>query len=78
VFHRIRPSIEAHLTVVYAALAVSRAAQAATGLSIRKIITTLRPLRSANMTIGGTTVTVPPRIPADAQAVLDDLRQGGH
>ncbi len=38
VFHRIRPSIEAHLTVVFAALAVSRAAQAATGLSIRKII----------------------------------------
>ena len=30
VFHRIRPSIEAHLTVVFAALAVSRAAQAAT------------------------------------------------
>ena len=78
VFHRIRPSIEAHLTVVFAALAVSRAAQAATGLSIRKIITTLRPLRSANMTIGGTTVTVPPRIPADAQAVIDDLRRGGH
>jgi hypothetical protein len=78
VFHRIRPSIEAHLTVVFAALAVSRAAQAATGLSIRKIITTLRPLRSANMTTGGTTVTVSPRIPADAQAVLDDLRRGGH
>ncbi len=30
------------------------------------------------MTIGGTTINVPPRIPADAQAVLDDLRRGGH
>jgi len=78
IFHRIRPSIEAHLTIVFTALAVSRAAQAATGLSIRKIITTLRPLRSATMTISGATITVPPRIPAEAQAILDDLRQGGH
>jgi len=78
VFHRIRPSIEAHLTVVFTALAISRAAQAATGLSIRKIVTTLRPLRSATMTISGATITVPPRIPAEAQAILDDLRRGGH
>ena len=78
VFHRIRPSVEAHLTVVFAALAVSRAAQAATGLSIRKIITTLRPLRSATVTISGATITVPPRIPAEVQAILDDLRRGGY
>ncbi len=78
VFHRIRNSIEAHLTIVFAALAVSRAAQAATGLSIRKILTTLRPLRSATLTISGNTITVPPRIPDEAQAILRDLRQGGH
>jgi hypothetical protein len=35
-FHRIRDSIQAHLTVVFAALAVSRDAQARTGVSIRK------------------------------------------
>jgi hypothetical protein len=43
VFHRLRDSIEAHLTVVFAALAVSREAQARTGLSINKILKTLRP-----------------------------------
>ena len=31
VFHRLRDSIEAHLTIVFAALAVSREAQARTG-----------------------------------------------
>jgi len=34
IFHRIRDSIEAHLTIVFAALAVSREAQARTGVSI--------------------------------------------
>jgi len=41
VFHRLKDSIEAHLTIVFAALAVSREAQTRTGLSIKKIITTL-------------------------------------
>ena len=53
VFHRLRDSIEAHLTVVFAALAVSREAQARTGMSINKIVKTLRPLRTATITLGG-------------------------
>jgi transposase len=52
VFHRLRDSIEAHLTVVFAALAVSREAQARTGLSINKILKLLRPLRTATITLG--------------------------
>ena len=36
--HRIRDSIEAHLTVVFAALAVSSEAQDSTGVSIKKIV----------------------------------------
>ena len=78
VCRRLRPGSDAHPPVVFAPLAVSRAAQAATGLSIRKIITTLRPLRSATVTISGATITVPPRIPAEAQAILYDLRRGGY
>ena len=78
VFHRLRDSIEAHLTIVFTALAVSREAQARTGLSIRKILTTLRPLRSATLTISGNTITVPPRIPETSQKILDELAQGGH
>ena len=52
VFHRLRDSIEAHLTIVFAALAVSREAQARTGVSINKIVKTLRPLRTATITLG--------------------------
>jgi len=77
-FHRIRDSIDAHLTVVFAALAVSREAQDRTGVSIKKIIQTLRPLRSATITLGAQQITAPPRIPAEAQAILNDLAQGGH
>jgi hypothetical protein len=79
IFHRLRDSIEAHLTVVFAALAVSREAQAEarTGVSINKIVKTLRPLRTATITLAGQQIQVPPRVPDDAQRLLDDLR-GGH
>jgi hypothetical protein len=77
IFHRLRDSIEAHLIVVFAALAISREAQARTGLSISKLVKTLRPLRTATITLGGRHIEVPPRVPNDAQRLLDDLR-GGH
>jgi hypothetical protein len=78
VFHRLRDSIEAHLTVVFAALAVSRESQARTGQSINKIVKTLRPLRTATITLGHQQITAEPRIPAAAQQILDDLAQSGH
>jgi len=78
IFHRIRDSIEAHLTIVFAALAVSREAQDRTGVSIKKIVQTLRPLRTATISLGNQQLTAPPRIPDHAQAILDDLAQSGH
>jgi hypothetical protein len=77
IFHRLRDSIEAHLTIVFAALAVSREAQARTGLSINKIVKTLRPLRTATITLSGRQIQVPPRIPDEARCLLDALN-GGH
>jgi hypothetical protein len=47
-------------------------------LSIKKILQTLRPLRSATIALNGQEVTAPPLIPDDAQRVIDDLAQGGH
>jgi len=72
-FHRTRDAIEAHLTIVFTALAVSREVQARTGLAIRNVIRQLRPLRSATLAINGTTQTYAPAIPADQQAILDAL-----
>ena len=63
VFHRLEDTIQAHLTIVFAALAISREAQARAGLSINKILKVLRPLRSATVTIGAQQVTAQPRIP---------------
>jgi hypothetical protein len=73
-FHRTRDAIEAHLTIVFTALAVSREVQARTGLAIRNVIRQLRPLRSATLAINGTMQTFAPAIPADQQAILDALR----
>jgi len=42
VFHHTRDAIEAHLTIVFAALAVARYLQGATGMSIKKIIRALK------------------------------------
>jgi transposase len=50
-FHRQRKAIEAHLTIVFTALAVAHAIQTRTGLSIGKAIKQLRPLRSATIII---------------------------
>jgi hypothetical protein len=72
-FHRTQDAIEAHLTIVFAALAVSREVQNRTGLSIRNVVRQLRPLRSATIAINGASHTLPPAIPTDQQAILDAL-----
>jgi hypothetical protein len=63
---------------VFTALAVSREAQARTGVSIKKIIQTLRPMRTATISLGNQQITTPPRIPDHARALLDDLADSGH
>ncbi|WP_460763296.1 IS1634 family transposase, partial [Nocardiopsis oceani] len=61
-FHRTREAIEAHLTIVFTALALSRQVQARTGLAVRNVIRQLRPLRSATIAINGTNQTFAPAI----------------
>ena len=46
IFHRKRDPIEAHLTVVFAALAIGRRIECQTGLSIKQFVKLLRPYRS--------------------------------
>jgi metal-sulfur cluster biosynthetic enzyme len=53
VFHHDRDAIEAHLTVVMTALAVARHLQDTTGLSIKRIVRTLRPLQQITVNIAG-------------------------
>lgn len=72
-FNRVRDAIEAHLTIVFAALAVSHAIQSRTGLSIAKVVKQLRPLRNATININGATQTFPPEIPDAERKILTDL-----
>ena len=72
-FVRTRDAIEAHLTIVFAALAISREIQERTGSSIRNVVRQLRPLRSATVVANGAEQTLAPVIPADQQALLDAL-----
>ena len=49
IYHRARDSIEAHLTIVFAALAVSRWIEHRTGWSIRKFVKTARRYRTVQI-----------------------------
>jgi hypothetical protein len=72
-FHRTRDAIEAHLTIVFTALAVAHSIQERTGLAIANVIKQLRPLRSATIAINGTTETFPPEIPAPQRKIITSL-----
>ena len=65
VYHRTRDSIEAHLTIVLAALAVSRWIEARTGWSIRKFVKTARRYRTVQIQAGDHVVTAADPLPAD-------------
>jgi hypothetical protein len=75
-FVRKRDAIEAHLTIVFTALAVAREAQDRTGLAIRSVIRQLRPLRSATIAVNGAVQAFPPAIDPEQQKILDDLKNG--
>ena len=70
IFHHQRDSIEAHLTVVFAALAVSRHIEAATGMSIKKFVRTTRRYREVVIEAGDQRITAAEPIPDDlAEAI---------
>ena len=73
VFHRQRNAIEAHLTIAFAALAITRYLTRETGKSIKKIVRTLRPLRSVVIGIDGHQITAEPAITPEAREILDQL-----
>jgi transposase len=75
-FHHQNDSIQAHLTIVFTALAIARHLQDITGISIRKLVRTLRPLRDVTIRIAGTEIiaTTPPG--PDATTILDTITHG--
>ena len=72
-FHHTQDSIEAHLTVVFCALAISRHIQSLTGLSIKKALQTLEPLRDSIIELNGQQQIIPARLTTAARDILTNL-----
>ena len=79
IYHRKRESIDAHLAVVFAALAVSHWIEQRTGWSIRKFVRTFRRYRQVTINTGTLQVAAEQPLPDDERAILAKLhRQGAH
>jgi hypothetical protein len=74
IFHHTRDAIEAHLTIVVAALAIARHLQNTTALSIKKIVQTLRPLQQITLTIAGHEHTAADPLTDTAREILTATR----
>lgn len=74
-FHRTRDAIEAHLTIVFTALAVSRYLYTHTGVTTKRLVKLLRPLQDVTITINGHSITAVPHIPTETQEILNTLHK---
>ena len=75
IFHHKRESIDAHLTIVFAALAISRHIEDATKISIRRFVQKLEPIRTGIISINGAKQILNPWVPQDVSTLLTFLTQ---
>jgi transposase len=76
IYHQNRDAIEAHLTIVLAALAISRNIEYQTGISIKQFVKLMRPIRSGIVTFNGKEFLAEPEVPEEAKSVLNKLFSG--
>jgi transposase len=76
IFHQKRDSIEAHLTVVFTALAIGKMIENRTGISIKRFVNTLRPIRSGIVIINGKEYPAKADIPSEVRSLLHKLQSG--
>lgn len=70
IYHRKRESIEAHLTVVFAALAIIRLIEDRTGWTIKKFVRTTRRYRSVQIRAGRQVLTAADPLPPELRDAL--------
>lgn len=73
IYHHTRESIQAHLSIVFAALAVSRWVENTTGWTIKRFVTTARRYRTIEIQAGEHTITAADPLPEELQAALDTI-----
>ena len=76
IFHQTREAIEAHLTIVFAALAISKNIEQKTGMSIKQFVKLLRPIRSSIVVFNGNEILAEPIVPEPVSEVLKRLILG--
>src|SRR6185503_12789599 len=77
IYHHTRESIEAHLTIVFAAMALSHYIETQTGWSIKKFVRTARRYRTVQIKAGRQILTAADPLPDDlrnAIAKIDNRR----
>ena len=79
IYHHTRDSIEAHLSIVFAAMAVSHWIEHQTGWSIKKFVRTARRYRTVTIQAGRQTLTAAEPLPDDlAEALAKISGSGAH
>ncbi len=73
IYHHKRESIEAHLNIVFAALAITRLIEDRTGWSIKKFVRTARRYRTVQIRVGEHTVTAADPLPPDLRDALAQI-----
>ncbi len=73
IYHRKRDSIEAHLTIVLAALAVSRWIEKTTGWSIRRFVKTARRYRTIQIQAGNHIITAADPLPGELRHAIETI-----
>lgn len=76
IFHRRKDSIEAHLTIVLAALAIGRSIESKTSMSIKHLVKILKPVRSGIVSVNGQEYQAAEDISPLIHVLLKKLNQG--
>lgn len=74
IYHHKRESIDAHLAIVFAALAVSHWIETRTGWTIKKFVRTFRRYRQVTINTGNHEIQAEQPLPDDERAILAQLR----
>jgi transposase len=77
IYHHKRESIEAHLSIVFAAMAVSHWIEHQTGWSIKKFVRTARRYRTVTIQAGRQTLTAADPLPDDLAETLATIGDAG-
>ena len=77
VYARTRESIDAHLAIVFAALAISHWIETRTGWTIKKFVRTFRRYRQVTLNTGTQTITAEQPLPDEERTILAKLGQDG-